>query len=545
MSNKIGRTTGIGIFLAMLALCLGSQPADAATVAPTNMVVDFATTSFDSNLKAGDSGIINLVIMNTGGQEADNVVVWLKGTAIIRTDKKFYVGKMNPGESKMMPVIFTIDQRAKTGLTAIQVEISYEGFKYDGTRDPNVQSTTWELPITVLSNPLFEITPAKTTYFRDSLDKVDLLGFTKDTVKDVESTLSSNCAMIIGSSRIYIGDLKANAPFNLSYQIKPSSSGACLVNLNLAYTDESGNKAQDNLTIGLNMEDNGVNFKVMNVSYDPTGPGEDTQIRILLKNVGASQADDVTFRLNFSSPFSPVDTPERYLEHVAAAETTEAEFNAAVSWSAETTVYTIPLSISYRVGGTSYTVTKDIGLDVAGKVLLEVMQVTTSGGNIRIDVANIGTRTADGVKATLIIPQTGSDQQNNTGGGFNLGGRNRSGANYTQGTGGRTSNTNVTSGTDNAQRLISYKSDIKATKQTTFTFPSTATGPAILEIEYTGPNNQRVLQTERVTLGGGGSGGINGRTSSTSSTSWTTYAIGAAVIAAAYLAYRRYRGKKK
>jgi hypothetical protein len=537
------------------ALCLGNMQVEAATGSSssgtssstnsgaTNMIVDFAKTSFDSNLKAGDSGIINLVIVNTGGQAADSVVVWLKGNNIIRTDKKLYVGKMNPAESTTIPVIFTIDQHAKTGLTAIQVEIDYYGYKYDGSADPNIASTTWELPITVQSNPLFEITPAKTTYYRDSLDNVDITGISKDNVNGVETTMSSGCATIIGSSRQYLGDITVNHPFNLTYKIKPSISGACLVSLNLAYTDDSGNKAQDNLTIGLNVEDNGVNFKVMNVSYDPTGPGEETQLGIVLKNVGDTQAEDVTFRLNFSSPFSPVDTPEKYVERITAGETTEAVFNVAVSWNADTTVYTIPLSISYRVGGTSYTVTKDIGLDVSGKVILEIMKVSSSSGTVSIDVANIGTRTADGVKATLMVPTSSTSQQAATTAQTGSSGRTRSGGNVS-GAGLQrnfTGSGNFT-GAD-TQMLISYKSDIKSTKQTTFTFSTTATGPATLLIEYTGPNNQRVTQTERITLSGGSSS-LRGTTASTG-TSWTTYALAAAVLVIAYLAWRRYKSKKK
>jgi len=292
------------------------------------------------------------------------------------------------------------------------------------------------------------------------------------------------------------------------------------------------------VSIGLNVGDAGVDFKIVNVSYTPTGPGEQTDLTVALKNVGESEATGVTLSLNLTDPFAPVDSAERYIPNVPANGDVEATYKLSVGWSAATQAYSIPLNIAYKVGGTSYSVNKDIGLDVAGRIQLEVMQVQTSGGNVRIDVANIGTRTADGVKATLIIPNS----QNRTGTG--RGRFSDDNATQDQGGGGqRQSNyTDQGMGADST-RLIAYKANIMSTKQTTFTFATSATGPATLELEYSGLNNQRVTQTERLTLGG--SSGTNGRNSTSSSSGYTNYAYLAIGLIIVYLAYRKYKGKKK
>ncbi|MFH1054549.1 MAG: hypothetical protein V1744_00485 [Candidatus Altiarchaeota archaeon] len=537
----------VGPLTVLTALCLIGLTVDAATstaatstssdLAATNMVVDFTSTSFDSNVMPGDSGIINLVIKNTGGRKADNVQLWLQGTATVRTDKRFYIGRMDPGDSKTIPIIFSVDSKAKTGLTAIQVKIYFDGYKSDGMGDAG-QLTTWEIPLTIMGNPLFEVTPTGTTYYKDTIGEFAVEGTSKDSVKDVEATLSSSCATIIGSSKKYVGDIDSNQTFRIVYQIKPSSSGACIVSLRLSYSDESSTMASDNITLGINVEDAGVDLKVTNVSYAPTGPGEQTDIMLALKNVGSAEADDVTLNLDLSTPFAPVGSGERYLPKIASGEEVTVDFKLAIGWDATTQAYSIPLNIAYKVGGTSYSINKSIGVDVTGKVILEVMGVQTSSGSVRIDVANIGTRTADGVKATLIIPNSASTQ-------------NRSGmgrGNASQGFGGgaqRQFNATEGFGGGDVQRLISYKSDIKSTKQTTFTFPTTATGQAILEIEYSGLNNERVTQTERITLSGSSGTDLGSRTSSASQTSYTYYAVAAALIVVAYLAYRRYKGKKK
>ena len=49
-----------------------------SAVAPTNIVVDYDNTYVDSNLKPGDSGIIQVVISNTGGYAAEDVQVWVE-----------------------------------------------------------------------------------------------------------------------------------------------------------------------------------------------------------------------------------------------------------------------------------------------------------------------------------------------------------------------------------------------------------------------------------------------------------------------------------
>jgi len=494
------------------------------------MVVDFDSTYLGSDIRPGDSGVLNLVVKNTGGSKAENVQLWLSSTALVNIDKKFYVGSLNTGESKTIPVILRAEKTAKTGLTTIQVYISYDGFDSDGKRDNN-QLTTWEIPIRIYGNPAFQIAPSRTTYFKDSSDEIDLAGLTLSHVKDLEATLSSSCVTIIGSSRKYVGELTVNDTFNLTYQIKPATSGACIVSLRLSYTDESGSQASDNVSIGLNVEDAGVDFKVINVSYTPTGPGEQTDVKLLVKNVGSADADDVTVYLDLSSPFAPVGTSEKYLPKIQAGEDVEVDFGLAVTWDASTTSYSIPVDITYKVGGTSYNISKSIGIDVSGKVILEIMQVQSSGSSVRIDVANIGTRTADGVKATLITSGSANAQS-----AFNR--SRQSSENASQF--GRNINQ-----TQEQQRFISYKSDIKPSKQTTFTFSTSATGPATLEIEYTGINNERVTQTEKITLSGGGSLSttrVNSKSSSSIST--TTIILAAVVLVIAYLAYRRIRGRK-
>ncbi|MFH1787794.1 MAG: hypothetical protein ABH834_00235 [Candidatus Altiarchaeota archaeon] len=531
----------------------------ATSTSPSNMAVDFDATSVSSALHPGDSGILNLVVKNSGGYRAEDVRILITNPNILDGEKRFSVGTIDAGSSKTFTVPLKVKANAKAGVNSLVVTIDYDGYDSSGVRQNDMQSR-WEIPATIHGSPNFEVSLSKTTYFKDTLDTLSLTGMTRGSVKDLTATLSSTCMTFIGSSRKYVGALNTNQEFNISYEIKPTATGACQTNLTLSYKDDSGSSSSDSLTLGVNIEGAGVDFKIVNVSYGETGPGETVSIFVELKNVGKAAADDSTLSLSLSSPFVPVDTSERYIGLVGAGESVQTSFDVAVGWDAQIQPYSIPLQVSYKVGGTSYNVTKDIGVDVTGKVILEVINVDTSRG-LQIDIANIGTRTAEGVKAILTPANGGNFTQRNMTqsqqSGTPTGARPQQAANPMRiigGAGGAAragGQASSTSGTGAAAtavggQLIEYKSNIKPTAQTTFTFDSAPAGDAILTLEYTGPNNERVTQTERLSLGSAArtsAAASLARTTSSSTTNYYYYVGGAVVLLAGWVVLRRRAGK--
>lgn len=240
---------------------------------PTNMAVDFTQTVVDSQLYAGDSGVLNLVIKNVGGMAAESVDVYLPSVGSVHIDKRQYIGHMDAGESTMIPAIIRIDDSATAGLNVIQVQITFDGFSADGDRT-NGKVVNWNVPIRIYSNPSFQISPESTTYYKDDTDELIFDGSVKDAVKDLEVTMSSPCVTVIGSSSAYVGDVAQNGKFRITYTIKPTTVGACTSSLALVYTDQGGNKATGTMSFGLNVQDGGVDFKLSDISYNPTGPGQ-------------------------------------------------------------------------------------------------------------------------------------------------------------------------------------------------------------------------------------------------------------------------------
>ncbi len=482
------------MYFGFIMICLATALACGAQT-PTNLVLDYDLIHIDSSLRAGDSGILHFVIRNEGEQNAEKVSVWVQGGEDIHVSKRFYLGSMLPDETATISTRLDVTEDASTGLYVLPLHVMYTGYDSEGRKE-EYQERIYEIPFIVYGDPLFQVTPLKTTYFKDNLAELKLEGLTMDHVNDLEATLSSSCTNIIGSSRKYVGDVYANQKFNLTYTLKPSSSGACVVFVCLSYTDESGNRVSDNVSIGLNIEETGIDFKIVDINYKPTGPGETVAIKIGLKNVGQADAEDTTLSLSLSDPFTPADTSEKYVGTLTGGQNVDVEFNLAVGWDAETKVYSIPLNISYNVGGTSYSTKKNIGIDISGKIILEVINVESSKGSLRIEVANLGTRAAEGVKATLLTDiktpaltpsAAGQMTDKRKTGDFN-----------------RTSDLSggLMNQSGQTQYLVSYKSDIKPSKQTTFTFDTVLSGPATLILEYAGLNNERITQTEKITVQG-------------------------------------------
>ena len=537
----------------------------------THLVIDYDYTYVDVDLQQGESGLLTLVIKNVGGYDADDVEIYVPTVGDLNINKRFNVGLIESGESKTVQTTIRVGENASIGLHTVQARLSYDGYTSRGEEDNNL-AVTLELPLKVYGNPAFQVKSEETTYYKDTVADLKLDVSLEDPVKDLKSTISSTCLTVIGSAQKQLGDKAANQDFTITYSIKPAQSGACTATLLMDYRDQAGQEATSTISLGLNIEDAGVDFKIINITYEPTGPGEKVAVKTAIKNVGKASAEDVTLTMTLSDPFTTADTAEKYVGTVKGGETVEETFNLAISWDAETAVYSVPLNITYKVGGTTYSVKKDVGIDVGGQVILEIIEVDSSGSSLKIDIANIGTRTADSVKATLIVgdgavvtssssTSSSSSQTMQSGPGGNpismlTGGNRRQTSTNTdtetqtqtdqqatpQVQGNRTGNSSVTS------QYVSYKSDIKATKQTTFTFDTMISGTATLLLEYNGANNERITQRIPITVGSAsGLASSSTRTFSARSggTDTTTYLLyGAGLIIVLFVGYKYYKKRK-
>ncbi len=389
------------VLMGFVLICMVNVAADVATtqattLTPTNLILDYDSTYIDSNLRPGDSGVLQVVIKNTGLQPAEDVRVYIPGTADVSVNKRWDVGRIEPLGSKAVSTTISISKNAYIGLHTLQIRITYDGYDAEGDRE-NDQLTVWELPLRVYGAANFQIEAEKAIFYKGVTDKLVLKGTTKDGARDVSASLSSSCASIIGSAKSYIGDLGKGGDFKLEYLIQPNQPGICSLSLLMEYSDVSGNAMTETLSVGIDVQRYDVDFKIIDVVYKSLTPGNTTELTIKLSNMGSAVADDVSVTLDLTDPFTAIKSSERYIGDIKSHETKDIEFKILVDATADIKAYEIPLSIEYfDSSGTKREITKDIGIQVTGKpeikVTLEEADFFTSGskGKVTINVINKG-----------------------------------------------------------------------------------------------------------------------------------------------------------
>ena len=334
-----------------------------------------------------------------GAQTAENVQVSVADTGGVSVNKKWDVGRMNAYETKTVSSTVTISKDAYIGLHNIQVKINYDGFDSYGKREDNQQST-WDFPVRVYVNANFQIAVQNNVFSKDATGKLLITGTTQQGAKSVSATLTSNsasCASVVGSSKVFVGDVVNDQNFKLEYNVKPSDVGVCSFNLLMDYSDISGNSMTENLAVSIDVQRNDIDFKVTGVSYTGSSPGTASNVTVSLENLGMAPARDVSVTMQLASPFTPIGSPESYVGTVGDHGKADVDFQLQVDSAADVKAYVIPLTIDYfDAAGTKYTVTKTIGLELSGKpdlqIFLERNDALTPGGTgiVTISIVNKG-----------------------------------------------------------------------------------------------------------------------------------------------------------
>ncbi|MBM3309771.1 MAG: hypothetical protein FJY77_05885, partial [Candidatus Altiarchaeales archaeon] len=112
---------GVGMLMLIAMMCSGTA------LTATNLVLDYDSTGVDANLKPGDSGILTVVIENTGGYDAEAVQVWIPDTADVHVSRRWDIGNIEAGDTKTVTAAVNVDEDAKVGLHTLQARITYDG----------------------------------------------------------------------------------------------------------------------------------------------------------------------------------------------------------------------------------------------------------------------------------------------------------------------------------------------------------------------------------------------------------------------------------
>ncbi len=404
MKNMKNFRTGLVIFcLGILlmnfagAVSLTSLYGDTSTVTETatNLILDFDSTKVDTTLRPGDSGVLQILLENTGTKPADNIEFFIYDTAYIKAVSKFDLGTIDGGTTKTVSKVIRVERNTPPGLYTLSVTAIFDSIDANGKRTTNVEKR-WEIPIRVYGNPNFQLSlDDGEEFFKDVKQTLKLKGFAMTDAKESSATLSSTCVTVMGSSKKYLGNLAKDKEFAIEYAIKPSSSGTCSLTLAMEYYDASGSLTSEAVSVGIDVQPSDVTFGIVNVDPDTLTYGSTRNLTISLKNLGTSTATDVIAKLTLTKPFTAIKTSEEYIGNILSKETKDVTFEILVDTTSANVAYEIPLTFEYYdASGTKQTVEKSIGIQISGKPMLTVALASSdqlskgSSGKVSIEVVN-------------------------------------------------------------------------------------------------------------------------------------------------------------
>jgi len=226
-------------------------------------------------------------------------------------------------------------------------------------------------------------------------------------------------------------------------------------------------------------------------------PGQVVDIRVKLKNIGSGKAKDIKLSFNSTDEIIPVFSKGLiYLDGIEPGEEKEAEMSLSIADGAEHKTYPSYITATYKDETNTLTTQNfTVGIPVEGTVILQIIKVEPDyeRGKIKVEVANKGTGEAKSVDAKLIV-------------------------------------NNETIDTD-------YISQIKANKQTTFSFNMVSNGgKGTLRMTYLGPNLRTETVEKEIVLNFSAQNGID---------STTMFAIVIIIIVVIYFSWKKLFSKKK
>jgi uncharacterized repeat protein (TIGR01451 family) len=380
--------------LMLVAILMLAGNGSAATA--TNLMLDYTSTGVDANLKPGDSGILTVVVRNTGSFSAENVQLTIPDETDVHAAKLFYIGNIDAGSSKTVSTTVHVDDTARVGLHTLQARFSYDGFKSDGTKDDQKQ-VSWDIPVRIYGKANFQFSVANANYIEDVEGSMTVEVNSKVEAREVTAKLTSSCASIIGSDKQYLGDMAAGGGYPITYYLKPTQTGTCPLTLLLDYSDASGVETFENTSIGINVERSSIDLKVVDIADGTLALGTVSDITLRIKNVGNNPASDVSVLMDLQAPFMPVKSAQKYVGAIKQGETQNATFTISVDSSAKKKSYSIPVTIEYYdQAGIKQDIPTVIGLSVGGSADIKVNLdkkdplIAGSTGKVTIGVVNSG-----------------------------------------------------------------------------------------------------------------------------------------------------------
>ncbi len=361
------------------------------SASPSQISIDIKSVQI-SKIYPDSGGTISFIVANLGGLPAEEIEISIPSSQNFHIGDTIKIGTLNPGTQQSIQTTIKAGNIIP-GTYAITVITNYKKQRQtgDGGIDRETAEENFYIPINVYALPTTELTVKNNNLFLNKEQELNLEFIPKANLRDASAELISDCLQVVGNSKIYLGNLNANEYKKLQFSVIPVKK-ECNAKLNLIY--KAGDYETETLNFGLKVSDIFVDF-LTKIERKEISPGDGLNLTITAKNLGDVKLSNVKFSLNLPEQF--VVTNEVFFEEILPNEEKRLNFQIYVKSDAETTPYKGNLEVVYEISGNKYNISKDVGIVVEGKILLVITNYEIKEDKVNIEIANIGTRTANSI----------------------------------------------------------------------------------------------------------------------------------------------------
>jgi len=376
-----------GIFVLMFCVLIVNVNA----LNPSQISIDSKSIQI-SKIYPNSTGTLSFIIANSGGLPAEEIEIFIPSSQNFHIGDTIKIGTLNPGTQQSIQTTIKAND-IMPGIYTITVIISYK--KQRQTTNYGIERESVDenfyIPVNVYAPPTTELTIKNEQMFINKEQTLNLVITPKTNLRDTSVELISDCLQVVGNSKKYLGNLNANENKEINFSVIPLKKN-CNAKLNLIY--KAGDYETETLNFGLKANDIFVDF-LTEIENKEISPGDALNLTIKAKNLGNVKLDNVKFSLNLPEQFVVIN--EVFFDEILPNEENTLNFQIYVKSDAETKPYKGKLIAVYEISGNKEQMSKDIGIAVEGKILLVITNYEIKEEKVNVEIANIGTRTANSI----------------------------------------------------------------------------------------------------------------------------------------------------
>lgn len=186
----------------------------------------FVKSSQPGEIKSGDDAEIRLEAVNTGTEEARNVLILsdsIEEIDVLWSTRTVYVGDIGPQKSKTAVISIDVEEAIDAGEYGLPIKITYE------TPEGEKISTSGEINITIKESVDFAIAPVANS--ANAGDKEKMITFNvqnsgNNLAEEVKATLRASYPFTPTGNEFFVGELQPGESTHVSFHVDVDSDAA-------------------------------------------------------------------------------------------------------------------------------------------------------------------------------------------------------------------------------------------------------------------------------------------------------------------------------